>query len=202
MNANIMKTHIFYKMKYDLQGHQRSHKVILKFQRGSLAHCAFPSHSPLYLFSLLFFSLSLFLPLPLSSIPLKRRNNHPTATADKKCLTGNSCSRPSPLLLLPSLYASLSFLSLMFFFSLSLFTPSSLHWLHIHPMPLYLFSLPCSYSLFFLTLTYVLMNNFLSLFMAASDYRRRRYYYHLFLLQEIDKFYKEGQLIDLVLVWV
>ena len=32
MNANIMKTHISYKMKYDLQGHQRSHKVIKNFK--------------------------------------------------------------------------------------------------------------------------------------------------------------------------
>ena len=27
MNANIMKTHIFYKMKYDLKGHIRSNKA-------------------------------------------------------------------------------------------------------------------------------------------------------------------------------
>ena len=154
MNANIMKTHIFYKIKYDLQGHQRSHKVILKFQRGiSCSPCPPLSFSyslsmPLYLFSLSFFSLSLF-PPPLPSIPLNRRNNHPIAMADKKILVGNSCSRPSPLLLLLSLYASITFFSLMFFFSLSLFPSSPLYWLHIHPMLLYLFSLPRSFSLFF-----------------------------------------------------
>ena len=103
----------------------------------------------LSIFSLSCSSLFLFFHPPLPSIPLNQRNNHPTATADKKIWMGNSCSRPSPLLLLLSLYASLSFLSLMFFFSLSLSPPSLLHWLDIHRMPLYLFSLPCSFSLFF-----------------------------------------------------
>ena len=49
-------------------------------------------------------------------------------------------------------YASLSFLSLSFFSSLHLFfipPPLHLHWPYIHPMPLYLFFLPCSSSLFF-----------------------------------------------------
>ena len=140
-------------MKYDFQGHQRSHKVIFKFQRGSLANCALPSPSLfslcLSIFSLSCSSIFLFFRPPLPYIPLNRRYNHPTATADKIFLMGNSCLRPSPLLLLLSLYASLSFLSLMFFFSLSLFPPSPLHWLHIHPMPLYLFCLPRSFSLFF-----------------------------------------------------
>ena len=82
-------------------------------------------------------------------------------------LRGNSCS-PSfsyPFLLLLSLYVSLSFLSLLFISSLFLFSilPPPLHRPYIHPMPLYLFSLPRSSSLF-LTLTYVLMDNFLSLF--------------------------------------
>ena len=70
----------------------------------------------------------------------------------KKISRGNSCSPSlsSPLLLLLSLYASLSFLSLLFLFSLSLFStpPSPLHRPYIHPMPLYLFSLCCSSPLF------------------------------------------------------
>ena len=32
LNANIKKTQFFHKLKYDLKGHYRSHKVILKFQ--------------------------------------------------------------------------------------------------------------------------------------------------------------------------
>ena len=31
MNANTIKTQIWHKMKYDLKGHLRSQKVILKF---------------------------------------------------------------------------------------------------------------------------------------------------------------------------
>ena len=83
----------------------------------------------------------------------------------------NSCSPSlsSPLLLLLSLYASLSFFSLSFFFSISLFSiPSpTLHRPYIHPMPLYLFSLPHSSSLFLRTyfnLNLRFMDNFLSLF--------------------------------------
>ena len=34
MNANIIKTQIFHKMKYDLKGHYRTHKLILKFQNN------------------------------------------------------------------------------------------------------------------------------------------------------------------------
>ena len=113
MNANIIKTHISYKMKYDLQGHQRSHKVILKFQRGSLAHCPSPP-LPSPSLTLSIFSLSLILLLHFSfSTP-------PPST---------SASYPP--------YASLSILSPSFFFSL------------------------------FLTLTYVLMDNFLSLFLFS-----------------------------------
>ena len=54
----------------------------------------------------------------------------------------------TPTLALYPPYASLSFLSLSFFSSLSLFSiPPPLHWPYIHPMPLYLFSLPPSSSL-------------------------------------------------------
>ena len=59
-----------------------------------------------------------------------------------------------PLSFSLSLYASLSFLSLLFFFSLSLFSspPPPLNQPYIHPMPLYIFSLSCSSPLFlFLT---------------------------------------------------
>ena len=91
MNANIIKTLFFYKMKYDLQGPQRSHKIILKFQRVSLAHCLSPSLTLSLCFSL--FSLSR------SSLFLFFSTPHPT-----------SASYPT--------YASLSFHSPSFFFSL------------------------------------------------------------------------------------
>ena len=119
-----------------------------KFWGGFLVHRLshlLPSHSlslsmPLYLFSLLFFfSLSLFF------IP-------PPAT-------------PKSALYPP--YASLSFLSLSFFSSLSLFLyphpyigliSLSTLWISIFSLSLILL------LLLFLTITYVLMDNFLSLF--------------------------------------
>ena len=154
MNANIMKTHIFYKMKYDLQGHQRSHWVILKFQRGSLAHN--PSPSLTLSLCLSFCSLSLVVLLSFSFPP-----NLP--------LQSTSTSYPP--------YASLSFLSPSFsslFFNLNLrsygqllghqrshrvilkFQRGSLAQCPSPPlsfsyslsMPLYLFSLSCSSYLF------------------------------------------------------
>ena len=64
---------------------------------------------------------------------------------------GTLAHRLSPLLSF-SLYTSLSFLSLLFFFSLSLFfippPPPPLNQPYIHHMPLYLFSLSCSSPLF------------------------------------------------------
>ena len=119
-----------------------------------------------------FFSLSLFPPPPLPSSPLNRRKNHPTAAPNKKfegelLLTVSLLS--SPLLPSPSLTLSLCLsifsLSLLFFCSLSFFPPPPLplHLLHIHPMHLYLFS-PLFFFSLFLTLSYVLMNNSLTLF--------------------------------------
>ena len=100
-------------------------------------------------FSLSCSSLFLFFHPTLPYIPLNRRNNHPTATANKTFLMGNSCSRPSPLLLLLSLYASLSFLSLMFFFSF------------LHPPPYIGFI--STLCLFIFSLSLVLFNSFFNL---------------------------------------
>ena len=72
---------------------------------------------PPYLFSLLFFfSLSLFSTPPLPSIPLNRRNNHPTSAADKKILTGNSCFSFSYFLSMPLYLFTLSCSSYLFLF--------------------------------------------------------------------------------------
>ena len=84
------------------------------------------------LLSLLFFSsLSLFPSL----YPLRLRNNHPTAAADKKILMGNSCSPSlSPLLPSPSLTLSMP-LYLLFLFLLvsSLPTPPPTPTLALYP---------------------------------------------------------------------
>ena len=169
MYANIMKTHIYYKMKYDLQGHQRSDKVILKFKRGSLAHCALPSPSltlsmPLYLFSLsCSSSLFLFFHPLLPSIPLNRLNNQPTAAADKKMLRGNSCLFLSPPLSFSYfLSMPLYLFSPLYSSSLFLFFPPTLA--SYPPYASLSFLSPSFFFSLFLTLTYVLMDNFLSLF--------------------------------------
>ena len=84
MNANIIKTHIFYKKKYDLQGHQRSHKVI-----SSLLSLSSPLLLLLSLFATLnislslsfFFSLSLYEPtLPLMISPHYVRSSQPVSS--------------------------------------------------------------------------------------------------------------------------
>ena len=103
---------------------------------------------PVYLFSLsliLLLSFS-FSRSPLLSTPLNRRNKHPKAVANKKNSRGNSCSPSlsSPLLLFLSLYASISFLS--FFFTFSLF---------FHPPPTPTLALYPPYaSLSFLSLSF------------------------------------------------
>ena len=41
MNANIHKKYIFHKMKYDLKGHSRFYKVILKLQNNFFIYTLF-----------------------------------------------------------------------------------------------------------------------------------------------------------------
>ena len=150
---------------FDLKGHIRSNKALYVYIFSSNNSSVQPLFS---LFaSLSFFSLSLFTPPPLPSTPLHRRYNHTTAAADIKNLRGNSCSPSlsSSLLLLLSLYASLSFLSLSlsFFSSLSSTPSTPISALYPPYASLSLLSPSFFFSLF-LTLTYVLMDNFLSLF--------------------------------------
>ena len=183
-------------MMFDLKGHIRSNKALYVYIFSSNSSSIKPllslysstfSHSLVLLLS--------FPPTPLPSTPLNWCNNHPIAAADKKKIRGTLAHRlspplsfsfslclsishssslflffPSPLtstLALYPTYASLSFLSLLFFSSLSLFS--------IHPPPTPTLALYppyaspsfLSHSFFFslfLTLTYVLMDNFLSLF--------------------------------------
>ena len=166
MNANIMK--------YDLQGHQRLHKVILKFQRGSLAHC--PSPSLTFSLCLSIFSLSrssslfLFFHPPLPSNPLNRHNNHPTAAAEKKIQWGTLAHHLSPplsfsySLSMPLYLFSLSLVLLLsFFFSTHSPPPTTASY---PPYVSLSFLSPLFFFSFFLTLTYVLMDNFLSLFLS------------------------------------
>ena len=127
---------------------------------------------PLYLFSLSLVLLSLSFSTPPPTVyPLHQRNNHPYRSSRQKISLAHRLS--------PSLTLSLC---------LSNPPPLPLHWPYIHLMPLYLFSLslffihPHPYiglistlclSIFslslllilsFFPLTYVLMDNFLSLF--------------------------------------
>ena len=150
MNDNIIKTLFYHNMMFDLNF---SINPLLSLY-ASLS----------FLSLLFFFSLSLFQPPP-----LHRRNNHPTAANDKKISKGELLLTvsllPSPSLTL-SLCLSIFFLSLVLLLSFSFFHPppttptsalyppyASLSFLS----PLFFFSL-------FLTLTYILINNFLSLF--------------------------------------
>ena len=86
-------------------------------------------------------------------------------------LRGNSCSPSlsSPLLLLLSLYTSLSFFSLSFFFSLSLFSPP--------PPPLLISTLCLSiFSLFLVLLSFFKERNFFYISQKNSIFTSLRLY--------------------------
>ena len=127
MNANIMKMQIFHKIKYDLKGHWRSQKVFFVFK------------NQLFLKYLFCWTLNL------NQILYKWLHNKDTffhnvmfdlkghIRLNKALYIYIFSSNNSSLKPLLSLYASLSFPSLSFFFSLSHF--SSL-FLFFQPPPL------------------------------------------------------------------
>ena len=175
MNDNIIKILFFHNnMMFDLKGHIRSNKALYVYTIGSNNSRVKPLlslYASLSFLSLLFFfSLSLSPPPPPTIYPLHRRNNHPYRRCKQKnferelLITVSFLS--SPLLLLLSLYASLSFLPLLFFFSLSFFpSPLPISTLALYPPYASLsFLSPSLFFFLFLTLTYILMDNFLSLF--------------------------------------
>ena len=150
-----MKTQIFHKVKYDLKGHWRSQKAFFVFKNQLFLKYLFcltiltKFCMTVYIIKTLFFKIWCLI----SKVIKGQIRPFMFIYLVQIISRGNSCSLSlsSPLLLLISLYASLSFLSLSFFSSLSLFStpPPPLHRPYIHPMPLYLLSLPPSSSLFF-----------------------------------------------------
>ena len=133
-------------MMFDLKGHIRLNKALYIYIFSSNNSSIKPLLS---LYASLSFSLShssslfLFFQPPLPSTPLHLCNNQPTAASDKKILRGTLAHRLSPLLPSPSLNLSmpLNLFSLSCSPSLFLFFHPSLHQPYIRPMPLYLFSL-------------------------------------------------------------
>ena len=147
-----MKTPIFHKIKYDLKGHWRSQKVFFVFKnqhflRGNSCSPSLSSPSLTLSLCLSIFSLSLILLLSFSFF------HHPyIGRISTLCLSIFSLS----LVLL---------LSFSFFHTSPYPTPTSA----LYPpyaSPSFLSLLVLLHS-FFLTLTYVLMDNFLSLFILV-----------------------------------
>ena len=138
------------KIQYDLKGHWRSQKVF------------FVSKNLLFLKYLFCLTFNLY------QILYEWLHNKDTffynmmfdlkghIRSNKALYVYIFSSNNSSVKLLLSLYIGLIYISTLclFIFSLSLILffpspPPPLHWPYIHPMPLYLFSLPPSYSLFF-----------------------------------------------------
>jgi hypothetical protein len=124
---------------------------------------------PLYLFSLSHLLLSFSFPqTPYRLPPYIGIITTLQPQRTKKFLRGNSCSLSlsSPHLILLSLYASLSFLFLSYFFSVSIFSiPPPNPTLALYPPYASLsFLSPSFFFSLFVTLTYILMDNYLSLF--------------------------------------